>query len=67
MPASNHPVWYIAKLAIVATVLCFSLTVNYENGFDLRKDAWTVFSVLLGLGGVDAAARTIKKVQEQSE
>jgi RsiW-degrading membrane proteinase PrsW (M82 family) len=52
MPAANHPLWKIIRLAVVGGLLLGFLALNY-NRLD-NRDTMTIFGTLAGLLGFDA-------------
>jgi hypothetical protein len=52
MPDAKHPVWKIARLAIVCTTLLLFFAFGYSSPIE-SKDVMTIIGTLLALGGFD--------------
>lgn len=63
----GHPIWNILRLAVVCVVLCFLLTFNYTNGFEIKKDLGTVLATLGALGGFDMLKHAVSKPPTTSD
>ena len=48
-----HPLWKLARQAVVGALLVIFLSINYKHGLVPEKDVWTVVSVMIGLFGFD--------------
>ena len=62
----SHPLWKLARQAVVGSLLLLFLTINYKHGLVPEKDVWTVASVMLGLFGFDLTKAQITKPKTDS-
>jgi hypothetical protein len=54
LPAADHPIWKIIRLAVVGVIMAVLCSFLYKNGFD-KKDIILIVMTLMGLGGFDVA------------